>query len=84
MSHNNLKDVTDLGIGRGDNCRLMSLATLDLSFNDLRQVARDAFSSAANLKLLLLSNNQISQVHDGALNGLGDLKTLDLSGNYKY
>ena len=50
----------------------------------LRQVARDAFNSAANLKLLLLSNNQISQVHDGALNGLGDLKTLDLSGNYKY
>lgn len=83
MSSNNVKDVTDLGIGVGrrESCRLMSLASLDLSFNDLREVARDAFSSAANLQLLLLSNNQISQVHDGALNGLGDLKTLDLSGN---
>ena len=81
MSHNNVKDLADLGIDRQDNCRLMSLASLDLSFNDLREVARDSFSSAANLKLLLLSNNQISQVHDGALNGLGDLKTLDLSGN---
>ena len=81
LSHNAVKDISDLGIVSPHHCRLMSLASLDLSHNDLREVARDSFSAAANLKLLLLGNNQISQVHDGALNGLNDLKTLDLSGN---
>ena len=81
LSHNAVKDISDLGIDSSQHCRLMSLASLDLSHNDLREIARDSFSSAANLKLLLLGNNKISQVHDGALNGLSDLKTLDLSGN---
>ena len=81
LSHNAVKDISDLGIVTPHHCRLMSLASLDLSNNDLREIARDSFSAAANLKLLLLGNNQIAQVHDGALNGLSDLKTLDLSGN---
>ena len=81
LSHNAVKDISDLGIVTAQHCRLMSLASLDLSHNQLREVARDSFSAAAGLKLLLLGNNQISQVHDGALNGLTDLKTLDLSGN---
>ena len=81
LSHNAVKDISDLGIVTPHHCRLTSLASLDLSHNELREVARDSFSAATSLKLLLLGNNQISQVHDGALNGLSDLKTLDLSGN---
>ena len=81
LSHNAVKDISDLGIVTPHHCRLMSLASLDLSHNQLREVARDSFTAAASLKLLLLGSNQISQVHDGALNGLSDLKTLDLSGN---
>ena len=74
LSHNSVKDVKDAGLG-GDQCALSSLASLDLSDNQLQQLPGLLFAPG------LLINNQISQVHDGALDGLPDIKTLDLSGN---
>jgi len=82
VSHNNIKDVKDVGFHDEQNgCRFSSLVSLDLSYNDLKQVSPASFASANQLKVLILGNNQISQVHDGALSGLTSLKTLDLSGN---
>ena len=75
-----MKDVKDAGLG-GDQCALSSLASLDLSHNQLQQVPGAGLQSAPGLRVLILSNNQISQVHDGGLDGLLDIKTLDLSGN---
>lgn len=60
---------------------LVSLKTLDLSYNNLTILEANAFSQAESLEYVWLSNNQLITVHKQAFNGTFELEQIDLSNN---
>ena len=61
---------------------LLNLTELDLSFNLLRSILKNAFNSLSILKKLSLSNNQITSVDSHTFKSLVNLRALDLSRNH--
>ncbi|KAL3885051.1 hypothetical protein ACJMK2_025149 [Sinanodonta woodiana] len=70
--HDNFHDVFS---------RARSLESLDLSFNNLTNLAAESFVFLQNLTRLNISYNQISNISEPSFKGLSSLLYLDLSGN---
>lgn len=78
LSRNNFRNVSDLL----DILRFgSSLETLDLSFNDIRELGINSFVKLARLQDLYLNNINLSEIQTGTLSHSKNLKLLDLSHN---
>lgn len=66
--------------GGTDGC-LTELRSLDLSFNTLRTVGSQAFSSMRKLSELRIENNMLEELEQDAFTGLVQLKRLNVSSN---
>ena len=61
---------------------LLSLASLDLSYNSIEGIDGDVFVHMPNLTHLNLNNNRIRELNSTAFSGLGSLQVLRLEYNY--
>ncbi|XP_065191618.1 uncharacterized protein LOC135822720 [Sycon ciliatum] len=77
LSHNSMPELRPHAIVQGDP----TLATLDLSFNNISSLQAGSFAGLSNLRTLDLSFNQLSTLTTEVVNGLANLETLDLSFN---
>lgn len=55
---------------------------LDLRFNKIREIPRNAFTNMSQLNTLLLNNNQLTRLENDAFNGLSELRYLYLYKNH--
>ncbi|XP_049645791.1 leucine-rich repeat-containing protein 66 [Suncus etruscus] len=61
--------------------KLKSLQSLDLSFNEISQIALFDFHNCRQLENLYLNSNKIFRIHSGAFESLKKLQVVDLSYN---
>lgn len=61
--------------------KLKSLKSLDLSFNEISQIALFDFHNCRQLENIYLNNNKIFRIHSGAFESLKKLQVVDLSYN---
>lgn len=81
LTRNKIRSSERIGISAPE-CSSSELQNLDLSFNDVRELAEDSgFSRLRRLQNLNLQFNNITEVSGESLAGLVSLKILDMSNN---
>jgi Leucine-rich repeat (LRR) protein len=93
LSRNNIVEVSEVGLtdvaaadgsqrGRsGEECQLLHLTSLDLSYNKISSLLPRDLSLAPGLQRLNLRGNRLSVLSDQSLTGLWSLAVLDLADN---
>ena len=61
--------------------KLPNLTTLNLDYNEVRELPEKIFQTLPNLKTLNLNGNELTQLPETIFQGLPNLKTLKLGGN---
>ena len=90
LSRNNIVEVSEVGLTdvaaadggrRGQECQLLHLTSLDLSYNRIASLLPRDLSLAPGLQRLILRGNRLSILSDQSLTGLWSLAVLDLADN---
>lgn len=76
LSHNHLVDLSFL---RGST---KGLRVLNLAYNHLQRIGRDAFSDSGHLEVLSLAHNLVAEIENETFASLQTLQYLDLSDNH--
>ncbi|XP_023215103.1 toll-like receptor 6 [Centruroides sculpturatus] len=80
LSYNGFTDVHSLSLKDLGQCQLR-IGELDLSYNSIKVLTNQGFTSLQQLTILNLQNNHISRAEESALEGLKNLEILYLSSN---
>ena len=87
LTANQFQEVISLGFSSKNKdsnrqeCRLDSIAQLDLSYNKIKVLTDRGFGLLSKLEVLSLHHNQISRAEESSLSGLSGLTILDMSNN---
>ncbi|KAK9870226.1 hypothetical protein WA026_006310 [Henosepilachna vigintioctopunctata] len=75
LEHNNLKQLTPKFLNNA------ATNSLDLSYNQLKEIAEESFEGVGGVLVLDLSHNKIEKLHRRSFDSLNSLEILDLQNN---